>query len=144
MNSPRKHTSSIREKIENSGDKIKQARLPKRMRIAFKIADAIDASDLTNKQVAEKFDKYSSEISKWLKGDHNFTIDTLSDIEEILGIQLLALDNIEHKSSTTINVSCEVAINSVSSIDSQIAHNMVALAGGLQSTNTSYQILSKV
>jgi ribosome-binding protein aMBF1 (putative translation factor) len=92
MSSMRKHTSKIRQQLDSSGDKVRKARLPKKMRIAFKIADAIDALDWGNKDLAEKLGKYQSEISRWLKGDHNFTIDTLSDIEEILGIQLLDLE----------------------------------------------------
>ena len=93
MNSPRKQKSDVRKRLEKSGDKVRRARLPKRMRLAAKITIALDKLDLTNTELAIRLDKYSSEISKWLKGDHNFTIDTLSDIEEILGIRLLDLDD---------------------------------------------------
>jgi ribosome-binding protein aMBF1 (putative translation factor) len=102
MISPRQHSSEIRKRLEKSGDPIRRARLPKRLRIAMKIADGIDALDWGNKDLADKLGKYSSQISTWLKGDHNFTIDTLSDIEEILGIRLLALDEEDAQNSGTV------------------------------------------
>jgi hypothetical protein len=34
-------------------------------------------------------DQTPSTISKWLSGTHNFTIDTLYDIEYMLGIELV-------------------------------------------------------
>ncbi len=89
MNSPRKHKSKVRQRLETSGDPIRRARLPKRMLIAAKISNALELLDLDNKALAQSLGKYASEISKWLKGDHNFTMDTLSDIEEILKIRLL-------------------------------------------------------
>lgn len=89
MSSPRKHISRVRERRKQSGDAVRRARLPKRMMLATKIADALEARGWKDKDLAERLEKYSSEISKWMKGDHNFTIDTLSDIEEILQIRLL-------------------------------------------------------
>jgi ribosome-binding protein aMBF1 (putative translation factor) len=98
MNKPRKHTSNVRERLKFSGDRVRRARLPKKMMIAAKISAAIETLDWDNKDLAEKLGKYSSEITRWLKGDHNFTLDTLSDIEEILDIKLLALDDEEIES----------------------------------------------
>jgi ribosome-binding protein aMBF1 (putative translation factor) len=95
MNRPIKHKSKIREELQSSGDKIRRARLPKRMKIAAKISTALNELDWNKKALAEELDKYSSQITKWLKGDHNFTVDTLSDIEEILKIKLLAISDIE-------------------------------------------------
>ena len=33
--------------------------------------------------------KKESEISKWMRGTHNFTIDTVSSIENALGVAIL-------------------------------------------------------
>ena len=93
MNSPRKHTSKTIQRINSSGDKVRRARLSKKMRIAAKISNTLETLSWNDKDLASRLDKYSSEISKWLKGDHNFTIDTLSDIEEILNIKLLDLED---------------------------------------------------
>ncbi len=34
-------------------------------------------------------DKNESEISKWMRGTHNFTIETISQIENVLGVHIL-------------------------------------------------------
>lgn len=90
---PRKHFSKVRERVSLEGDPLRRARLPKKMKIAMKISNALESLNWDDKELAKRLNKYSSEISKWLKGDHNFTIDTLSDIEEILEIDLLDYDN---------------------------------------------------
>ena len=33
--------------------------------------------------------KNESEISKWMRGTHNFTLDTICMIEEALGVEIL-------------------------------------------------------
>ena len=50
--------------------------------LAFAIADRIDAlikkKGLTKKEFADSIGKRPSEVSKWLSGQHNFTIRTLA------------------------------------------------------------------
>ena len=67
-----------------------QARTDRKMRIAAIIADALTAKNFGKKQFAEKLGRKPSEVTKWLSGTHNFTIDTLTDIEQVLGIKLLS------------------------------------------------------
>lgn len=45
---------------------------------------------LSKIDLAKKFGKSPSEITKWLSGNHNFTVDTLIEIERVLDIKLLA------------------------------------------------------
>ena len=66
------------------------AKMRNRMLIAAKIADAIQAQHLNQKQFAKLMGKTESEISDWLSGDRNFTIDTLFDISQALGISFLS------------------------------------------------------
>ena len=68
-------------------------RTEKRMLLAARINDAIKAKGWKRKDFAEVLKKTPSEISKWLSGTHNFTSDTLFDIERVLSIKLLKLDN---------------------------------------------------
>lgn len=60
-----------------------------RMMIACKIADALKEKGISQKSFASMIGKCESEISDWLSGNRNFTIDTLSDIEHCLHISLI-------------------------------------------------------
>jgi transcriptional regulator with XRE-family HTH domain len=76
-----------------------------KMIIAAKIENARKDLNLNKLTLAKKFKKSPSEITKWLSGDHNFTIDTLVDIEMKLNIKLLSLENIsqiKQKKSTPV------------------------------------------
>ena len=61
-----------------------------------KIAEGIKRKGLSQKEFAEKMSKRPSEISKWLRGDHNFTTSTLFDIEDVLNIHLIDINEYSH------------------------------------------------
>lgn len=65
------------------------AKTRNRMLLAIKISDAMAGKGLTQKQFAQTMGKTESEISDWLSGDRNFTVDTLTSIEKALGVRLL-------------------------------------------------------
>ena len=73
-----------------------------RMLIAVKIADALEAKKLSQKAFAELMKKSESEISEWLSGNRNFTVDTLSDISDCLGICLLPSSEMRTRRISTI------------------------------------------
>ena len=58
-----------------------------KMRTAARIADAMKAVGLSKSQFARKMGKSPSEITKWLSGTHNFTIDSLQEISAVLGVE---------------------------------------------------------
>ncbi|HET8865923.1 MAG TPA: helix-turn-helix transcriptional regulator, partial [Gracilimonas sp.] len=66
-----------------------QDKTTKKMMLAAKIAEGIKKKGLKKKEFAALLGKGSPEISKWLSGTHNFTIETLMDIERALSIKLL-------------------------------------------------------
>ena len=67
-----------------------------------KIAKTLEKRNMSQKEFSRILGKRPSEISKWLSGKHNFTTDTLSDIEHALDIHLL--DNREEVAfESTIN-----------------------------------------
>lgn len=70
-----------------------RARTFKQMVIAVRIADAFDAKGWSKSEFATRMNQQPSVITRWLSGTQNFTIDTLSDIEEMLGVQLLVTDS---------------------------------------------------
>lgn len=73
----------------NNIDEGKLRRTRNRMLVAVKIADTLKAKGISQKRFAEMTGRSESEISEWLSGDRNFTIDTLSDIKKYLGLDLL-------------------------------------------------------
>ncbi len=57
--------------------------------IVVRINELLKEKGYTQKQLAEKMDKKPSEISKWLNGQHNFTLRSLSKLEAELGAPIL-------------------------------------------------------
>ena len=83
-----KKNNGILERLEaKSSDSYEK--VASRMRLALKIAHAIEKSGMSKKEFAHRLDKQPSEISKWLSGTHNFTMDTLNDISRVLNIRLV-------------------------------------------------------
>lgn len=64
-----------------------------RMKLAAKIDKARIKMGLSKKQFAEKLSKSPSEITKWLSGTHNFTSDTLFDIQQLLAVELINFED---------------------------------------------------
>lgn len=61
--------------------------------IAERISEVLKSKNLTQKDFANKMHKRESEISKWMTGRHNFTMQTIAKIETVLGCKLI---NIAH------------------------------------------------
>ena len=57
--------------------------------IAERISEVLKSKNLTQKDFAQKLHKRESEISKWMTGRHNFTIQTIAKIERALGCKLI-------------------------------------------------------
>lgn len=57
--------------------------------IAERISKVLKAKNLTQKDFANKLHKRESEISKWMTGRHNFTMQTIAKIETALGCKLI-------------------------------------------------------
>ncbi len=62
-------------------------------RFSFQIVDRIheilEQRNLRQKDLAQMLGKSEAEISKWMRGTHNFTIDTVVAIEEALQAPVL-------------------------------------------------------
>ncbi len=65
--------------------------------LSFAIVDRIDAvlkeKGMTQKDLAEALGKNESEVSKWMRGTHNFTIRTLARISNVLGSQIIGVSH---------------------------------------------------
>jgi len=51
----------------------------------------------TQKWLADRLGRKESQISKWLSGDHNFTIKTIVEIEDAVGTEILQINYIRFK-----------------------------------------------
>jgi transcriptional regulator with XRE-family HTH domain len=57
--------------------------------LVVRINQLLREKNISKKELAEKMDKKPSEISKWLSGDHNFTLRSLAKLSAELGEPLL-------------------------------------------------------
>ena len=101
MSTTRRKPSAALSKILSSISEEDKRHTRDRMLVAVKIADALEAKKLSQKRFAELMGKSESEISEWLSGNRNFTIDTLSDIGDSLGISLLPNSDMRTKRVST-------------------------------------------
>lgn len=66
--------------------------------LSFMIVDRIHQilkeKGLKQKDLANMLGKKESEISKWMRGTHNFTIDTISTIESVLDSPILYIASV--------------------------------------------------
>lgn len=92
MNNSETYHSKAIESILHDIDPKLEKQVEFRMKLASKIDDARKQLGWSKKQLAEKLSKRPSEISKWLSGTHNFTTDTLFDIQLLMGVELINLD----------------------------------------------------
>ena len=64
-------------------------------RLSFAISNRIDAlmkeKGLNRKQLAEAVGKRPNEVTRWLSGEHNFTISTLSMLSTFFGQQIISV-----------------------------------------------------
>ena len=102
MKRAKEYNSSVVNEILSQTSEKEEGKISNKMRLAAKIADAMKTKAWNNTKLMEKMGrKAPSIISKWLSGTHNFTIDTLSELEQVLGIELL---NLEEKKVKTLRV----------------------------------------
>lgn len=77
------------EQLKKDRERATEMRGDKGHMLASKIKSAIKAKGLKQKQFAAKMGVQQSVVTRWLKGDHNFTIETLFKIEQVLGIEII-------------------------------------------------------
>jgi antitoxin component HigA of HigAB toxin-antitoxin module len=69
--------------------------IEKEVALSFEISDRIDElmreRGLTKKQLADALGRRPSEITKWLSGQHNFTISTLSMLASYFGKPIVSV-----------------------------------------------------
>lgn len=57
--------------------------------VADQIHEILESQGKTQRDLADLLGKKESEVSKWMRGTHNFTLKSISKIEEALGESIL-------------------------------------------------------
>jgi len=84
----RKHSSAIINQLLAETSDIEKAQINNRMVLAARLGDLVAAKGWSKSEFAAKVGKSPSEITKWLSGTQNFTIDTLTEISLAFNISI--------------------------------------------------------
>ncbi len=82
----------IKNWLTENGDPAIAKLVARNIAIAKKIKSILDEKGIKPVQLAEQLGKDKSEISKWLSGQHNFTIHTLVKIELALDEDIIHVE----------------------------------------------------
>src|SRR5258708_29449384 len=88
---PRKYSSPLIHKILGEITPVQKGQTQTKMTLAANLDDLITARGWGKSEFAEKVNKNPSEITKWLSGTQNFTIDTLAEIALALNMPVAEL-----------------------------------------------------
>lgn len=86
-------TDSLVDRLLKEVDPVEAAKIVAKMQLAAKIAEAIEEKGWKQKDFLAAVGRSNPSVaSKWLSGNQNFTVETLVEIEQALGIRLLNLE----------------------------------------------------
>lgn len=114
LNKPSTVKSSVIQSVLSKTNSVSLEQTRIKMGIAAAIEDQLIKKNWSKSVFAEKIGKHPSEISKWMSGTHNFTIDILVEISGALEIKLLELLHLEMQPLTYkqyLTISAESNVN---------------------------------
>ena len=97
MNKARKIRLNFLDEIRNETSPQMSEQISKRMKLAAQIDNVLISRGLTNQEFAFMMGKKPSEITRWLSGTHNFTTETLLEIERVLKFNYLPVQSLMKK-----------------------------------------------
>ena len=113
MNKPRLYESALIKRLKAQIPAEMSEQNDRKMGLAVKIASILSARGLSKQEFAFMMQKKPSEISRWLSGTHNFTTETLWEIERVLKVQLLVSSPPEEPAENVKNELKDFVINEV-------------------------------
>ncbi|MCH5227669.1 MAG: helix-turn-helix transcriptional regulator [Muribaculaceae bacterium] len=84
--------TSLRELLNITPEERAEARLS--FQISNRLDELMQKKSMTKKQLADAIGKRPSEITRWLSGEHNFTISTLSMLGVFFGEPIISVSEI--------------------------------------------------
>lgn len=121
--------------LADSLDTAEYARVKSRMCVAVKIADALKQKGMTQRELARLMGKKPSEISRMLTGTMNLTHDTMFDLQQALGIELINIASSSIREVPDINLSVVLKRNSEYSTLAEkdfVRTDFLAYSGGVK------------
>lgn len=112
----RKYNSSKLQLLLDEVTPLEMEKTKNKMLLAARIEDLMTARGWSKSQFAEKVGKNPSEITKWLSGTQNFTVDVLTEIASTLGVELVSLYHKQEAqiiSKSKIEVTLKVKTNTI-------------------------------
>lgn len=88
---PKKYRSKVLASFIADRNPAEYDKTKRNMLLAVRINEALKSKGWGKKQLAEAMHKNPSEVTKWLSGTHNFTLETLYLIESYLGVTLFEI-----------------------------------------------------
>lgn len=82
--------SSVRQKVNLS------------FQIVDRIHDILETKGYKQKDLAVMLGKSEAEISRWMRGTHNFTLDTIMNIEDVLEAPIVTVYSQKHEEACVI------------------------------------------
>lgn len=129
------YTSDLVNNLLSHISPAEQARIDYKMKMAAKIHAGLKASGWKSLDLARELHlKSPSLVSKWLSGTHNFTMDTLLDIQRVLGIRLLDADMATTQPPLNVNVTVPAVPSSLKDAIKGPLYKIAGQSGGLTGT----------
>jgi hypothetical protein len=116
----------------------------KKMLLAKRLKQALKLKDISNSTFAEKIGKRPSEITKWLSGHHNFTISTIFEIEEKLGVTLMNMDLSKKLVRNGVKSSVKPIEVSISNFDANPGYKAICKVAKANTVNIRSGLVQRV
>jgi transcriptional regulator with XRE-family HTH domain len=116
MKKPETYKSPFIDALLKDISKEESVKTEKRMLLAARIDEVIKAKGWKQKDLAKALKKSPSEISKWLSGTHNFTSDSLFDLEHVLNTCLINLECVQAKEDKTYRFNISIKTSDYSKL----------------------------
>lgn len=87
----RKYSSPLLREVLSEVSRVEKKQIVNKYSVATKLDQLLELRGWNKTTFAEKVNRHPSEITKWLSGTHNFTIDTLTEIADTFKISVAEL-----------------------------------------------------